>query len=125
MLSNARTAMMKAPFRRLSIRSRATAAGVEVVVVDTGKGITPEHLSRVFEPFFTTKDVWSNIGLGLSVAYRVVKEHEGRIDVESTVGQGATFTVRLPAFDPKRQRDRTATATEALQVGGQGLGIVR
>jgi signal transduction histidine kinase len=125
MVSNARTAMAKAPFRRLSIRTRVTGAGVELIVSDTGKGIAPEHLSRVFEPFFTTKDVWSNIGLGLSVAYRMIKEHDGRIDVESTVGQGATFTVRLPAYDAKRQRERAQAQAESLNVGGQGVGIVR
>jgi two-component system NtrC family sensor kinase len=125
MVSNARTAMAKAPFRRLSIRSRTTAAGVELVVNDTGKGIAPENMSRVFDPFFTTKDVWSNIGLGLSVAYRIMKEHDGRIDVESAVGKGATFTVRLPAFDPKRARGPAQTGGQPLNVGGQGVGIVR
>ena len=64
---------------------------------DDGKGIPPEHLPRIFEPFFTTKDQWSNVGLGLSVSYRIVAEHGGRIDVESRAGEGSTFTVRLPA----------------------------
>jgi signal transduction histidine kinase len=125
LLSNARTAMAKAPVRNLVIRTRATAAGVELAVADTGKGIAPEHLSRVFDPFFTTKDVWSNIGLGLSVAYRMIKEHDGRIDVESAPGRGAIFTVRLPPFDPRRARERAAAAIEKLNVGGQGQGIVR
>jgi two-component system, NtrC family, sensor kinase len=65
-------------------------------VEDTGKGISPEHLPRIFEPFFTTKDVWSNVGLGLSVVYRVVNEAGGRVEAQSLVGQGTRFTVRLP-----------------------------
>ena len=64
-------------------------------VEDTGKGILPEHRRRVFEPFFTTKDVWSNVGLGLSVAYRIVSEAGGTIDMRSEVGKGACFTVWL------------------------------
>jgi signal transduction histidine kinase len=70
---------------------------VEVEVKDTGKGISPEHLARVFEPFFTTKDVWTNTGLGLSVAYRIVSDHGGRISAQSEEGQGSTFVVALPA----------------------------
>ncbi len=127
MLSNARTALAKAAVREdLGAHPRAATPVSSSTVADTGKGIAPENLSRVFDPFFTTKDVWSNIGLGLSVAYRVVKEHEGRIDVESTVGQGATFTVRLPPFDPKRAA-ATAPPSPARRCrwAGQELGIVR
>ena len=69
---------------------------LKFVVEDTGKGIVPEHLNRIFEPFFTTKDVWSNVGLGLSVAWRVVSEAGGTIDMRTEVGQGTCFTVWLP-----------------------------
>jgi signal transduction histidine kinase len=68
-----------------------------LVVADSGKGIAPEIRDRIFEPFFTTKDDWSNVGLGLSVSYRIVEEHGGKIDVASEPGRGATFTVYLPA----------------------------
>jgi C4-dicarboxylate-specific signal transduction histidine kinase len=127
LFSNARTAMAKSPVRMLTVRTKPTAAGPELVIIDTGKGIPPENLTRVFDPFFTTKDVWSNIGLGLSVAYRIVKEHDGRIDVESKAGEGATFTVRLPPFDASKQRAPKAAGSpaEKLDVGGQGVGIVR
>jgi signal transduction histidine kinase len=66
-------------------------------VEDHGDGILPEHLPHVFEPFFTTKDVHEGTGLGLSVAYGIVAEHGGWIDVASTPGAGATFTVHLPS----------------------------
>jgi two-component system, NtrC family, sensor kinase len=95
-VSNARTAMIASQTRRLVVRSRVAANEVLLDVEDTGKGIKPEHLPRIFEPFFTTKDVWSNVGLGLSVAYRVMSEHGGRIEVRSEWGKGAVVTLRLP-----------------------------
>jgi signal transduction histidine kinase len=82
-------------------------------------------MGRIFEPFFTTKDVWSNIGLGLSVAYRIVSEHAGRIEAFSEVGKGARFTIRLPAYDPERspRSERPSAERKPLTVGGQGQGI--
>jgi two-component system NtrC family sensor kinase len=102
LLSNARVAMLKAPQRLLTISTLEAGSDVLLQVVDTGKGIKPEHLPRIFEPFFTTKDIWSNVGLGLSVAYRVVSEHQGKIDVKTQVGLGSTFSVRLPRLAEKR-----------------------
>ena len=66
-------------------------------VTDTGCGIAPEILPRIFEPFFTTKDVGKGTGLGLATTYGMVQLHHGWIEVESTVGQGTTFKVFLPA----------------------------
>ena len=78
--------------------------GTEAIlrVRDTGAGISAEHLSRLFEPFFTTKPVGKGTGLGLHVAYKIVKAHGGEIDVASEVGKGSTFTVRLPVEGPRR-----------------------
>ncbi len=69
---------------------------LRIEVRDEGTGIAPDALPRVFEPFFTTKDVGEGTGLGLSVAYGIVKEHGGWIDVASRLGEGSTFTVWLP-----------------------------
>jgi len=85
----------------LRVATREEPDTVVLEVSDTGKGIRPEHLPRIFEPFFTTKDVWSNVGLGLSVAYRIATEHQGKIDVHTEVGKGSTFTLRLPKLPPK------------------------
>jgi signal transduction histidine kinase len=96
LVSNARTAMLKTPVKRLTLRTGQVDGQGFLEVEDTGKGISPDIRPRIFEPFFTTKDVWSNVGLGLSVAWRVVAEAGGSIDVRSEVGQGSCFTVKLP-----------------------------
>ncbi len=70
---------------------------VAVRISDAGSGIPIEHQKRIFDPFFTTKEMGR--GLGLSIAYSVVKRHGGEIEVESVLGEGSTFTVLLPAAD--------------------------
>ncbi len=72
---------------------------IEAVVSDTGSGIREEVIRRIFDPFFTTKPPGVGTGLGLSVSYGIMKEHDGDISVESEPGKGASFTVRLPVHD--------------------------
>ncbi len=91
----------------VKIEIGADAENVEISVIDTGRGIPQENLSKIFEPFFTTKQIGEGTGLGLSVTYGIVKMHRGDISVESnadvSVGRtGTKFTVRLP----KRQEMR-------------------
>jgi len=117
LIANARTAMLKSPEKRLSLSTREDGDAVLVEVRDTGKGIKPEHLSRLFEPFFTTKDVWSNVGLGLAVAYRVMNEHKGRIDVSTEVGKGSAFTLRLPKLDSQQVPGESIPAKPAQGSG--------
>jgi two-component system NtrC family sensor kinase len=69
---------------------------VVLVIADTGKGIPPELCNRIFDPFFTTKAVGKGTGLGLSISYDIIRKHGGEITVESEVGKGTTFTVKLP-----------------------------
>jgi two-component system NtrC family sensor kinase len=69
---------------------------IAIEVVDTGSGIDAAARARIFEPFYTTKDIGEGTGLGLSVSWGIIREHGGWIDVTSTPGNGATFTVYLP-----------------------------
>jgi signal transduction histidine kinase len=81
----------------LTVRSSGADGWVRIAVQDTGTGITPENMKKLFTPFFTTKGEVKGVGLGLAVSYGIVERHGGRIEVESDVGKGSTFTVILPA----------------------------
>ena len=69
---------------------------INISISDTGHGIKKEDRSRLFEPFFTTKEVGAGTGLGLAICYSIIQKHGGTIEVESEVGKGSTFTVKLP-----------------------------
>jgi C4-dicarboxylate-specific signal transduction histidine kinase len=84
----------------LTIRIGRTARGVRVDVADDGPGIPPDHLPRIFNPFFTTKAPGEGRGLGLSVAYSIVAEHDGRLWAENRPEGGAVFVVELPIGTP-------------------------
>ncbi|WP_193170333.1 hybrid sensor histidine kinase/response regulator [Nisaea nitritireducens] len=79
---------------------------VQLDVVDTGTGIDEKIIARIFEPFFSTKEVGQGTGLGLSTVYGIVKQINGFISVESTVGEGTTFSVFLPAYEGKEALSR-------------------
>ena len=83
----------------ITIKSRTEDTNAVVEISDTGCGIAPEHLSKIFDPFFTTKDIGKGTGLGMNIAYNIVKEHGGRIEVKSEVGKGTTFCIILPGHD--------------------------
>ena len=89
--------VMKERGGSLTIRSSANGDTIQVEVIDTGTGIAPEHIHRIFEPFFTTKPEVSGTGLGLSVSLGIVESHGGSIEVQSELGKGSTFTIKLPA----------------------------
>ncbi len=96
------------PGKRIAIRTRPDGEqAVAVEVEDRGTGIRPEHLSHIFEPFFTTKPVGSGTGLGLSVAYGIIRDHGGSIEVESTVDRGSVFRIRIPTEPRERGLDPT------------------
>jgi len=69
---------------------------VKIAISDTGSGIPPDNLSKIFDPFFTTKAVGTGTGLGMNIAYNIVKEHKGHIEVKSEMGKGSCFTITLP-----------------------------
>jgi len=74
---------------------------VVMTLTDTGPGITPDIKDKIFEPFFTTKPPGQGTGLGLSIVYGVLQRHGGSIEVDSSPGGGATFTVKLPLDSPE------------------------
>jgi PAS domain S-box-containing protein len=98
LLVNARDAMPDGGTVRIETSSvTGPEDGVRLIVADTGPGIPPEVLPRISEPFYTTKT--AGTGLGLPLSYNIVREHGGRIEVESAAGRGTTFVITLPA-DP-------------------------
>jgi signal transduction histidine kinase len=82
----------------LTIESRADGGAVEILVSDTGNGISAEVAGRLFEPFFTTKP--QGTGLGLSITRQIIEEHGGELAWRNAAGSGATFIVRLPVKRP-------------------------
>lgn len=97
-VSNAVEAMESAGKGELSITTRhyLEKDNITVSFKDTGVGIPDENLSRLFEPFFTTKKKGKGVGLGLSVAYGIIQEHGGSINVQSEKGNGTTFIIEIP-----------------------------
>ncbi len=95
---------------------------VGVAVRDAGVGIPPDVMDRIFEPFFTTKELGRGTGLGLAVAYGIVKSHRGFIKVSSTLGEGSEFLVYLPRSkggppaNPVRPQKETTTPTTSLSI---------
>jgi signal transduction histidine kinase len=85
---------------RLTVRTDSDDGNVRLVVEDTGIGMSQQAMDQVFVPFFTTKDVGQGTGLGLSTADGIVAAHHGSILVESTLGHGSRFEVRLPVDSP-------------------------
>jgi len=99
-ISNARDAMLESPQKVLTIQTGLNQRGnqVELRVSDTGVGMTPEEIEQIFNPFFTTKDSDKGIGLGLSISYRIVEAHQGKIKVKSQPNKGTTFILGLPVY---------------------------
>jgi len=81
----------------ISISTRAESSTVMIEIEDDGPGISKDIIDKIFDPFFSTKEPGQGTGLGLSVSYGIIREHDGEIRVQSTPGQGAKFTVVIPA----------------------------
>ena len=100
MIINAAEAMDGNGKLTLATRHCPTPHCIELQFSDTGQGISEGNIEKIFDPFFTTKDVGHGTGLGLAISYGVVKAHKGIISVESKVGKGTTFFVKLPINAP-------------------------
>jgi PAS domain S-box-containing protein len=99
----------------LTIRTEASSRWVKATVTDTGCGISPEHKAKIFDPFFTTKPVGVGTGLGLNLVYNIIQQHDGEITVDSEVGKGTTFTVKLPLRNPGTQSAPDSMAPPASE----------
>ncbi|HEY3103780.1 MAG TPA: ATP-binding protein [Pyrinomonadaceae bacterium] len=125
MVFNAVDAMPKGG--RLTLAAREEDGAVEIAVSDTGTGMTPEIRSRVFDPFFTTKGK-AGMGLGLAVCYGIVQRHEGTVEIESELGQGTTFRIRLPITHvkpkPETKKEPVPRLTLVPKSGALGILVV-
>ncbi|MEQ9406313.1 MAG: ATP-binding protein [Fuerstiella sp.] len=103
LIVNARQAMKEGGRLKLAIRDNAAEGWAEISVGDTGCGIPNDQLQKIFDPFFTTKQAdargQGGTGIGLSLCRRIIESHKGRIRVESEVGKGTRFTLKLPRAD--------------------------
>lgn len=100
LLTNAAQALIGRDNAVIRIETRGDASWVEVEIRDNGEGIPTAVLPRIWDPFFTTKDVGEGTGLGLSIVHELVERHGGTIEVDTKLGEGTTFTVRLPRQIP-------------------------
>jgi two-component system NtrC family sensor kinase len=102
---------------KLTIVTRESQDGhhIEIGITDTGCGISEENMKRLFEPFYTTKEVGRGTGLGLAISYGIVQRNNGTIQVKSHVGEGTTFTIRLPIG--KRDTEHTESASTGGEIG--------
>ena len=104
LIMNAREAMPEGGTLSVSSRLGRDGAFMEIVFSDTGVGIPEDNIPKLFDPFFTTKSFGT--GLGLAVSYGIIRQRGGTIDVQSEVGRGAVFTVRLPLEDKAEETQR-------------------
>jgi two-component system, NtrC family, sensor kinase len=98
-LQNAVYAMEKTG-GKITILTGADDQNISISINDTGPGIASDNLARIFDPFFTTRPVGKGTGLGLSICYGIINKMGGRIDVESRLDEGTTFTIVLPLDKP-------------------------
>ena len=94
----------------LTIKTNMKDGMAEVSFTDSGCGMPKEHLSKLFAPFFTTKETGKGTGLGLAISYGIIQSHNGEIDVESEVGKGSTFRIRLPIEKENEEPRRSGEA---------------
>jgi signal transduction histidine kinase len=102
----------------LTVATRGDEDTVSLAITDTGIGIPEDVVDKIFEPFFTTKEK-DALGLGLAVVYGIVRRHQGKIDIDSTPGEGTTITVTLPRkpdIDLSEDNGDPLTGVEPLTV---------
>jgi signal transduction histidine kinase len=94
-----------------SLPSSGDGEWVKISVTDTGIGITEESKKRIFTPFYTTKKIGEGTGLGLAICEQIIQEHSGRLEVESEVGEGSTFSVLIPVFQGNKIHEQDVSSS--------------
>jgi CheY-like chemotaxis protein len=111
MVFNAVDAMPKGG--KLTLSAEEIDGSMEIAISDTGCGMSSEVRSRIFDPFFTTKGK-AGMGLGLAVCYGIIQRHQGTIEIESTVGEGSIFRIKLPIAEVKASTETAAECAVPL-----------
>jgi len=115
LVDNAAEAMQESPLRRLFITTRLTEAdSVELVIADTGCGVSREDKEKLFLPYFSTKG--RGTGLGLAIVNRILADHDATIRVEDNLPAGARFIVELPIRPPAETDTRAAEAAAGVEI---------
>jgi two-component system NtrC family sensor kinase len=99
LVNAAQTMTEKGEIGKITIKTWHSAGHNFITISDTGCGISRENLKKIFDPFFTTKEIGKGTGLGMNIAYNIIKGHKGSITVESELSQGTTFKIALPAIN--------------------------
>lgn len=102
-LDNAQDAMKE--MGTLTINAFKVGDNIQIEFIDTGSGISQENIGKIFDPFFTTKPVGKGTGLGMSISYRVISDHNGTINVESEIGKGTKFIITLPIVHKQKTNE--------------------
>ena len=105
-LDNAAAAMPHGGTLSIITNSNLRKKKVKIQIQDTGPGIPPADLPHIFEPFYTTKKEGKGVGLGLSVCYGIIERHNGKMEVNSVIGQGSTFIIELPLHCIENEKNR-------------------
>jgi two-component system NtrC family sensor kinase len=108
---------------KLVVKSTQNQQKIEISLNDNGPGISLENLPKIFDPFFSTKESGEGTGLGLSLSYGIIKEHQGEILVESELGKGSTFIIKLPIIDypVKKDTEKPPAIVKKKPVGARVL----
>ncbi len=113
-LQNSMDSMDRILKREIRVSVKAVSTGAEIIIEDVGEGINPENISRIYDPFFTTRSFAHHLGLGLSTAYGLIKQHGGDLRVESQKDHGTTVTIVLP--DVNHFKDVTMAPSSATAI---------
>lgn len=86
---------------KITVKTKSVKEGVQIYLIDNGIGMNENTQKKLFEPFFTTKDVGEGTGLGMSIVFKIIEKHNGKIEINSELGKGSEFIITLPLRQPK------------------------